>query len=276
MPISSRNAFSLVELLVVLAIIPLLMAIVLAVLRDATETARVVVCAGNLRVQSQAIYAIATERPAGRLPTCDWGNTIIGIIPGIGGYRGDQWGVHKDDLISYGYTRELGKCPGVTPDTGGDARWTFWAGWDAGTNNGNDYLYTGGASNHAAVLKPPGYGFPYGKYGGKYISLDILIDDRGIDRTPSSVIYIGDIAYNGFQSYYTWYYRMSGYVDPSNHRDDSAVTPRGTSIWPAQGRGANHVTADGAVAFVEYPVRFRTRGRRMAGSYMSDYYASYW
>ena len=283
--------FTLVELLVAIAIIAVLMALTLPALKRATEAARLTVCATNLKEQHTAIYAIAIERQSGRLPTCDWGQTVIGILPGVGGYRGDQWGMFSHELIAYGYTKELGFCPSVTPDTGGLARRTFWYAFDNTnnnyhpniSNNGTDYLYTGGASNYpmnsgytGGPAKPPDYGFIYGKVGGKYISLDILIDNQGRERTPSALIYIGDIAYNDARSYPGWWYGFMGYKDPSNHRDEHVTTRIGKSIWPSQGRGANHLTADGAVSWVDFPVKFRTRGTRMPGAYMSDYYTSYW
>ena len=281
--VGSARGFTLIELLVVIAIIAVLMAIILPALKHAKETARVTVCATHLRSQGQAIYAIATERQSGRLPPCDWGQTVVGIVRwgptypvhGGRGYQGHPFGVKTGALIDAGYTRELGHCPSVTSDTRGWERRSFWYGWGGGFH-GNDYLYTGGSSTHPNNLDPPGYGFILGKAGGKYISLDILIDHQGKERTPNKLIYIGDIAYNDAISYPGWYYGVSGYKDPSNHRDENVRTRRGESIWPSQGRGANHLTADGAVNWVNFPVKFRTRGTRMAGSYMSDYYTNYW
>lgn len=266
--------FTLVELLVVIAIIALLMAMLLPVLRSAREVARVAVCGSNLKSQHTSIYAIALERQSGRIPTCDWGHATIGINPGLSGYRGDQFGVFGHELIEYGYTRDLGICPSATPETGVDFRRNFaWFAFGGG-NNGNDYVYSGGRSNHSAAAGPPGYGFIYGKVGGKFISLDIIIDTRGRDTPANHVIYVSDIAYNAKESYAGWYY--DPYVDPSNHRDDKVTTKRGLNYWPAQGRGSNRLNADGSVEWFNFPVKHRMKGARMKGSYHKDYYTSYW
>lgn len=279
----SRKAFTLIELLVVVAIIAVLMAMILPALKHAMETARVSFCGTNIKQQHTAIYALTTDRQSGRLPSCDWGQTVIGILPkavyspdpnitGPTNYLGDRYGADHDELISYGYTVELGLCPSINDDLGTVSRRTFWYdisnGW-----SGTDYLYTGGSSNHLNKGHP-GYGFVFGKAGGKFISLDIVIDTLGNEVPHSKVVYIDDISYNNDLSYPATYYG-NGYVDPSNHRDEQVVSRRGISIWPAQGRGNNRLTADGAVSWWNYPVKFRMRGTSMAGSIMGDYYTSY-
>lgn len=93
-----------------------------------------------------------------------------------------------------------------------------------GSNNGNNYVYSGGRSNHPVAAGPPGYGFVYGKKGGKYISLDIVIDTLGREAQPNEVIFVSDIAYNQLGSYPGVYYG-NGYKDPSNHRDERVTTP---------------------------------------------------
>lgn len=70
-PMRSRDGFTLIELLVVIAILAVLMALLLPVLKDAVESARVTVCASNMKTQYTSVYAIATERKSGRIPSCD-------------------------------------------------------------------------------------------------------------------------------------------------------------------------------------------------------------
>jgi prepilin-type N-terminal cleavage/methylation domain-containing protein/prepilin-type processing-associated H-X9-DG protein len=86
-PAVTRNAFSMLELLVVLAIVAILLAIILPALEKAQETARVAVCGHNLHQIGISISSYATENnsalPAGPVtpstiaPARAW-NTIGG------------------------------------------------------------------------------------------------------------------------------------------------------------------------------------------------------
>src|SRR5436853_7833057 len=74
---SLRNAFTLVELLVVIAIIALLIAILLPVLTRAKQQAQLIQCQSNLRTIGQAIL-IYTQQYKGRFPGCDTDDTNVG------------------------------------------------------------------------------------------------------------------------------------------------------------------------------------------------------
>ena len=256
----ARAAFTLIELLVVVAIIALLMAMLLPVLKNALEISRVTVCATNLKSVHTSVHALALDRQNGMLPPHDWGQTVVGMLPPPNGYISHRNGVSSEELIGYGYDRGVVDCPGVLPDTGGDRRWTFWFAFNTRGYNGTDYLYTGGTKNDS---------------GGKYISLDRIVDSRGNAVTPHNVIYIGDLTYNNSKSYPATYYG-DGHVDPSNHRDDRTTSKHGLSIWPALGRGSNRLKADGTVEWYNFPQKYRMRGGRMGGAYHGDYYSTYW
>ena len=278
----SCAGFTLVELLVVIAIMAILMALLMPVLKSAVETTRVTICAANLSQMHVPFTQVALDRQSGRLPPCDWGQTVIGMLPPIGGYRGSQFGIWGHELIEYGFTKDLATCPGITEETRGKERWTFWYAFPG--LGGTDYLYTGGHSNHPSASGPPGYGFPWGKLGGKYISLDLVLHNDGTEAPPNDVIYFGDIAYNttpydmwgGYNSYPGWYYSGLKYKDPSNHRDEKVTNKYGTSEWPSQGRGSNRLKVDGSVEWFQFPQKGRMLGGRMRGAYMGDYYAAYY
>ena len=291
---SSRRAtigFTLVELLVVIAVIALLMSLLLPGLRKAKEVAGIAVCATNLDQMHTALHVGLIGRENGRLPSTRWGETVGSPLPGIRGYTGDQFGFFPLELNAFGWTYQVGLCPGITPDTGGDKRRDFWYTRKpdgGGIAGGSDYLYTGGSSTHGSVgLGYPGFGFPFGKAGGIYYATDEIysgtysVDDDGNtyrDETyPSEVIYLGDIAYNndgGFRSYAEFYY---AFIDPSNHRDTSVQDHKiGTTLWPIVGRGSNRMKADGSIEWWNFPVKFRGKGSKMAGSYIHDYYTSYY
>ena len=285
-----RIGFTLVELLVVIAVIALLMALLMPGLRKAKEAAGIAVCATNLDQMHTALHAALINTPSGTLPVCDWGQTVIGPIPAYG-YRGDRIGFTLEELNKAGWTYEVGLCPGVTPDTGGDRRSEFWytrKPGGGGSGGGSHYLYTGGRSNHGSVgLGYPGFGFVFGKAGGIYYAMDeiysgtISFDDDGNtyrDETyPSDVIYLGDIAYNndeGFRSYAEFYY---SFIDPSNHRDTSVQDHKyGASLWPIVARGTNRMKADGSIEWWNFPVKKRGKGSKMPGSIMYDYYTTYY
>ena len=284
----ATTGFTLVELLVVIAVIALLMSLLLPGLRKAKEAAGIAVCATNLDQMHTALHTGLIGRENGRLPSTRWGETVGGPLPGPGGYTGDQFGFFPDELDEFGWTFKVGLCPGITPDTGGDARRDFWYTRkpDGGGQNGSDYLYTGGRSNHSSVgLGYPGFGFPFGKAGGVYYAMDeiysgtILVDDDGNlyrnETYPSDVIYLGDVAYNDVASYAGWYY--SPYIDPSNHRDTSVQDHKfGNSLWPAIGRGTNRMKADGSIEWWNFPVKGRGKGGKMGGAYIGDYYTAYY
>ncbi len=127
-----RSAFTLVELLVVMAIISVLAALLLPVLRNAVDDARAVACMNNLRQVNVGIHLYADEF-GGRLPyiggnaTChlamnvgySWGNaSASGDEQSVGWwllagrrFRGNWSGFEQGE----GYTGsdvQLWRCPG--------------------------------------------------------------------------------------------------------------------------------------------------------------------
>ena len=303
----SAIGFTLVELLVVIAVIALLMSLLLPGLRKAKEAASIAVCATHLDQIHTALHTAMIDRTSGILPTCDWGQTVVSPVPAVG-YLEDPLGMDPATLNKYGWTYEVGLCPGITPDTGGDTRREVWYTRtpDGGGGGGSDYLYSGGRSNHPAGADPdnpsdaaelrqayaaPRFGFAYDKPGGIYYSTEriysgsISSDDDGNtyrDETyPSEVIYLADIAYNNDtynslgRSYAEAYY---GFIDPSNHRDTVVQDhKKGASLWPMVGRGSNRVKADGSIEWWNFPVKGRGKGNaKMGGSYLHDYYTYYY
>jgi prepilin-type N-terminal cleavage/methylation domain-containing protein len=81
-----RTAFTLVELLVVIAVTALLMSILLPVLHTARQISRAVACASNLKQLSLAL--IAYDQENGTFP-----HGVVDVKPGmtppLGGYAGN-------------------------------------------------------------------------------------------------------------------------------------------------------------------------------------------
>ncbi len=277
-----RPGFTLVELLVVIAIMALLMALLLPVLKNAVESARISVCASNLRSQHNSVHMIALDRPGGQLPSGPSDEMVVGILPGAGGYQGDQFGVFPDELAEYGYTSDVGICPSLTPDTGIQDSRTHWYSFPGMA--GNDYIYTGGRSYAKHGRGPPNYGYWRVNRLGLYVTLDLIVTHGGgknHELPPSEAVYVSDTTYNNKASYPGWYYGASGYIDPSNHRDETVTAKTGLSNWPAQGRGCNRLKADGSVEWFNMYLKFRMRGdhgllplRYKART--SDYYSTFW
>ena len=279
-----HRAFTIVELIAVIAIIAVLIALTLPVVKKAMETARITMCKTNLRSQHNSIHMIALDRQNERLPSGDGEQLTSGITPFTGSYRGDAFGVNTPDLIDYGYTEEIGICPSLTPDTGIEAQKGHWYYFTAGDNNGNDYIYSGGISQ--GIPDSPAYGFRFGKRAGIYVSLDLLVKHPAFaggrhneEMIANELVYVSDTTYNSLDSYPGWYY--APYTDPSNHRDEKVSDKRGRSIWPAQGRGSNRLHADGSVRWFNLATKYRMRGNHARlpnhqKAYIRDYSYYFW
>ena len=103
-PIASKRAFTLIELLAVIAIIAILVAMLLPSLHMSRRKAKRVVCMNNLRQQGVGIYGYALDNKRKLPPPVSPGNWVIGdfravsgystsglMVPYDKGYFGDEW-----------------------------------------------------------------------------------------------------------------------------------------------------------------------------------------
>ena len=120
-----RAGFTLVELLVVMAILALLAALVMTGAGRAMRRARQAQCLSNLRQMGAAVQLFAEDRD--------------GVLPGTS--HGVSW---VDSLGTYLGTNFIGRCPAVRQHR---ARMTY--GW-------NDCLATNGAGMKLSACRAPG------------------------------------------------------------------------------------------------------------------------
>lgn len=107
------GAFTLVELLIVIAIVALLMALLLPSLNLARETARAAVCTSNLHEQHIAFANYAGDQKDFIPPTTYWMQAL-----GLGGYAGggELWGPNINNFGYAQYRWKIFRCPSETPD----------------------------------------------------------------------------------------------------------------------------------------------------------------
>lgn len=121
---SRRNAFTLIELLIVISIIAMLIGILLPALASARKSAQASQCMSNIRQHALGMQAFSVDNKSSVYPT-------VGMMGGTTWY---------DLLNSQGYidlSSGIHRCPGDLSDT-----------WDAGTRH-TSYAFNGYfASNH--------------------------------------------------------------------------------------------------------------------------------
>lgn len=263
-----QRGITLVEVMMVMTIMTITAALFMTTISDVRQAARAAACQTNLRQFHMAIFMFSDQRPSGRLPTGEWAQSVIGMVPPPGGYRGDQFGAWLSDLVPFGMTDDLLHCPAI-PEAVRQLRWPYWyyhRHSPLSGMNGNDYLYQGGHGNHPVGL----YGWIYGHATGYFLTTTLTVNSAGDPVPPSDVIYMSDIAYNKGISYASYYYGRGefGVADPSNH------AAAGEELWQAV--LSNRLHADGHTATFTLDASKYGKGTRSPGSWASDYYANYW
>jgi prepilin-type N-terminal cleavage/methylation domain-containing protein/prepilin-type processing-associated H-X9-DG protein len=108
-----RNAFTLVELLIVIAIIGVLIGLLMPVVSGARESAKRTQCAAHLRTLGQAMIAYGADNDR-KLP--------IHVSPGA--FLWDIGRETRDSLVKYGAERKTLYCPTVERESD-DSFWNF-------------------------------------------------------------------------------------------------------------------------------------------------------
>jgi len=140
---SPRRAFTLIELLTVIAIIGILAAIIIPTVGAVRETAKGAACASNLRQMSVAVLAYANENrgllPSGRNAAGQFTGTFRGIVDPTAAAEG------KSVVVTYGTEVGNRQLSGLIATYLTVGRTNLWrcpsnkAAWDA-TTNGTTYI----------------------------------------------------------------------------------------------------------------------------------------
>ncbi len=196
-----RFSFTLVELLVVVAIISILLALLMPALKNARETAKMIVCASNLRQLSIASNLYVAENN-GYYPMADLGS-------GMGGSDGRWWcGRLLPYVVS---TNAVFRCPAYKPRPvlpWPPSYFTDGVPFLPGTVNsalttyswnnrlGNVNIPTFGSAKHIAQIRTPG-------------ANALLCDGIFRDAFPAtgSITTFGDVNGN------IWYATSEGYIN---------------------------------------------------------------
>ncbi len=121
------RAFTLIELLAVVAIIALLIAILLPALRLAREQARLLQCESNLRSQGQIVHSYVTEHQGRLPPQNDWtmgpGVSSVRLINVVlSEYLGEPFAKRVE--FNMRLPEGIWRCPNIDPSRDTAERWT--------------------------------------------------------------------------------------------------------------------------------------------------------
>jgi prepilin-type N-terminal cleavage/methylation domain-containing protein len=105
---ATADGFTLVELLVVVAIITLLTAILLPVARRARNQARAVVCSAHVKQWGTTLVLYVQENE-GRLPRGDWDSAVLSLLRGL--YTGPGVDPNKSARYRAVRTEGIALCP---------------------------------------------------------------------------------------------------------------------------------------------------------------------
>ena len=168
------KAFTLVELLIVIAVIAVLMSILVPVLRTAREQGRGVVCGSNLNQLSLALTAYAQDNE-----TFPYGfdDSEFGMVIPPGGYPGDA----SCDLLGWWWFHSLSGIGGQNYDRG-----TIL--WCPSRNISDPFVLCGNYGVNRAICKDV-LGFGDSEFGGVPLVLYQI-------RRPAETLLITDSGYS--------------------------------------------------------------------------------
>ena len=118
-----RQAFTLVELLIVIGIVALLLSILLPSLHSARAQVRTTICLANLRSQKMAIQRYALDYDGRLPPKRVWHITVeINLINSLlARYDGERFETNEDGMLT---PTGIWRCPEVPVSADGGERWT--------------------------------------------------------------------------------------------------------------------------------------------------------
>ncbi len=306
-----RAGFSLVEMIVVLAVIGLLLALVLPAIQSARESARRTQCRNNLRQMGQAV--MNHESATGRIPSNGWGELWVGEpdrgtdrnqpggwIYNLLGYI-DQDNVRRADPATRDQTPQpLFACPSRpggslgprSPFTGPlyNSTWTPTVVKSDYAINGGDFLIAPfGGPVSLAEGDDPAFSWIWGMWdpalynGVSYLRSEVRFSDvtDGMSNTylvgekrvsPSGYGTTTDLGHNkSLHSGGDWNTNRFTYSKPVADGEFLNLTPE---FGSAHSNVCHFVLCDGAVRAVSYQIDamiHRHLGRRNDGKTLSDW-----
>ncbi|MFW6059738.1 MAG: DUF1559 domain-containing protein [Phycisphaeraceae bacterium] len=251
----SRQAFTLVELLVVIALIALLIAILLPALSSAREQARRVGCASNLRQFGLTLHAY--EQDNKQLPGGTWGTAYL--IRNNAGHT-----VLRDE---YGVDEQLTICPSAANFP------SSWSQWDNNARGRMTYTYlagNGGSNSPSSAniwgwYRSGGYFYLYNRHGlAPHVSIYHDNDSPypafpDPNRSPLMM----DVSYLGRVSTYWHTLRRSNHARAIDDGKQGSTNP-------------NYMALGQNVLFVDGHVSWQKLGGTDTWRYGSDYYSRIW